>query len=698
MKRLLGILAVAAMLASMSGALWVAAGSAAVDEPAGDRLRRIGEETGLVAFEQAASPACLYDTGSRLYLCPEPQFAPRVQRDPAAAARATVLLQSTGLLLIPDSTNKRIMAFDPTTGDLVNADFIPADPTNLSTPICAILSAGGDSILVSDQIRDVVQEYDLDGSFLGTFAPAGGPNPAILDNIRGIALRPNGNLLVTVGGGANDDAVAEFDTGGNYLGNFVTNGSGGLGSPFDVYGRSADWLVAGIDSDAVHRYDLTGAYLADLASVNNFPEQVAEASNGNVLVADFGGTQEGVVEFTAAGVLVGVYSPAALGGYRGVYDLPNGNILTTTGTGVYEIDRAGNLVETKISGVSGRFIEYLAPSGPDLRLVKTVIPEQAAPGETVQYVIEFAYADVVTATLAGVVITDEVPVYLTDVQVSSSGAAITATGTISYVWQVGELAGGAGGVITVTGQISLGLAAGFAFTNTAVISSPLAEGNLGNNISEVGLVVLNAAPIAEDDTAATVEGVAVVIPVLDNDHDPNNDLLHVAALGDPSNGTVETDGVTVTYTPAPGFAGIDAFDYAAGDAGGLTDSATVSVTVTPGNSPPTISEIPDQTIYENGVAGPIDFTIYDPETPADDLLLWGESSDTDLLPVSRIVLGGAGMTRTLTLTPTADMTGTCMVTITVDDGTDTAHETFELTVLPRPVFRVYLPLVIRAQP
>ncbi len=698
MKRLFGILAVAVLLLSMSGVLLVAASSSAVDEPAGDRLRRIGEETGLVALEQPVSAACRYDTGYRLYLCPERQAAPQGRRDPATAARASVLLQSTGLLLIPDSTNKRVMAFDPTSGDLVDADFIPADPTNLSTPVCAILSAGGDSILVSDQIRDVVQEYDLDGNFLGTFAPVGGPNPAILDNIRGIALQPNGNLLVTVGAGANDDAVAEFDTSGNYLGNFVANGSGGLGSPFDVYARGADWLVAGIDSDAIHRYDLTGAYLADLAAINNFPEQVTEAGNGNVLVADFGGTQEGIVELTAAGALVGVYNPAALGGYRGVYELPNGNILTTTGAGVYEIDRAGNVVEAKISGVSGRFIEYLAPSGPDLWLIKTAIPEQAAPGETVQYVIEFAYADVPTATLAGAVITDEVPIYLTDVQVSNSGAAITATGTISYVWQVGELAGGEGGVITITGQISLGLAGGFAFTNTAVISSPLVEGNLGNNTGEAGLVVLNAAPIAEDDVATTVGGVAVVIPVLDNDHDPNNDLLHVAALGDPSNGTVETDGVTVTYTPAPGFAGIDAFDYTVGDPGGLTDNATVSVTVTPGNTAPTISEIPDQTIYENGAAGPIDFAIYDPETPADDLLLWGESSDTALLPVSHIVFGGAGMARTVTLTPTADMTGTCMVTITVDDGTDTAHETFELTVLPRPVFRVYLPLVIKAQP
>ena len=68
------------------------------------------------------------------------------------------------------------MAFDPTTGNLVDADFIPADPTNLSTPKSAILSAGGNSVLVSDQLDDVVQEYALDGSYIGVFAPAGGVN------------------------------------------------------------------------------------------------------------------------------------------------------------------------------------------------------------------------------------------------------------------------------------------------------------------------------------------------------------------------------------------------------------------------------------------------------------------------------------------------------------------------------------------
>jgi hypothetical protein len=166
---------------------------------------------------------------------------------------------------------------------------------------------------------------------------------------------------------------AEFDTFGNYLGNFIANGSGGLNSPFDIYQRlGVDWLVGGIESDLIHRYHLdSGEFLANLAAIDSFPEQIFQATNSNVLVANFSGTQQGVVEFTAAGDLVGVYNPAEINGYRGVYELPNGNLLTTTGSGVHEIDRSGNLVQTKIGDISGRFIEYVAPN-PQIELTKTV--------------------------------------------------------------------------------------------------------------------------------------------------------------------------------------------------------------------------------------------------------------------------------------------------------------------------------------
>jgi hypothetical protein len=54
------------------------------------------------------------------------------QRDPAQETMR--MLGTTGLLLVPDAFANRIMAFDPITGDLVDANFVPSDPVNLNSP------------------------------------------------------------------------------------------------------------------------------------------------------------------------------------------------------------------------------------------------------------------------------------------------------------------------------------------------------------------------------------------------------------------------------------------------------------------------------------------------------------------------------------------------------------------------------------
>jgi hypothetical protein len=259
------------------------------------------------------------------------------------------------LLMVPESTNDAVMSFNATTGDLLSMSFIPSDPTNLSTPIEALLTPQA-NILVSDQLDDHIVEYDTMGAFSRILY---GGNIAVLDNCRGIELRPGANSVVgTIGGGANDDACPEFDLiSGNYLGNFIANAAGGLDSPFDIIFRSSDCLVSGITSDAIHSYDLSGTPIGIFASIDTFPEQLAELSNGNIAVANFSGTQEGVVLYSSTGTLINVLTGVA--GNRGVYQLPNGNFLTTNGSGVHELDGTGSLVRTIVAGVSGRYIrEY----------------------------------------------------------------------------------------------------------------------------------------------------------------------------------------------------------------------------------------------------------------------------------------------------------------------------------------------------
>ena len=86
------------------------------------------------------------------------------------------------------------------------------------------------------------------------------------------------------------------------------------------------------------------------------------------------------------------------------------------------------------------------------------------------------------------------------------------------------------------------------------------------------------------------------------------------------------------------------------------------------NTPPTISNIPDQTIFQNSSAGPIPFTVGDAETAPANLQLSSVSSNLGLIPNQNIVFGGSGANRTVTVTPAAGQTGTATITVTVNDG------------------------------
>jgi len=262
----------------------------------------------------------------------------------------------TKLLLIPDWTNDNVLAFDPNTGDLVNANYIPPNPGNLASPKHALLNVAG-FVSVSDQITDLVQKFDTAGAYLGIFAPAGGVNNNILDNIRGHGYRPNGNLVVTVGSGANSNGIPEFDAGGNYLGNFIANGAGGLNSPFDILFRASDVLVTASTSDAAHRYDLNGNYLNDLITGVNFPQDIVQLPNGNLALAVFS-TPSGLGIYTAGGSQLHFFT--AVTGLRSAYLLPGGTYLVTNGAGLHEIDSTnGNLIRTVYSSSNLQYISLV---------------------------------------------------------------------------------------------------------------------------------------------------------------------------------------------------------------------------------------------------------------------------------------------------------------------------------------------------
>ncbi len=203
-----------------------------------------------------------------------------------------------------------------------------------------------------------------------------------------------------------------------------------------------------------------------------------------------------------------------------------------------------------------------------------------------------------------------------------------------------------------------------------------------------------APPIAVDDSPSTPEDTPAILAVLNNDSDPDGDDIAVVDVSSPTHGNVTTNGATVIYTPTLDYNGADFFTYTISD-GDLTDTALVSVTISPVNDPPTISSISNQTTLVGLAVGPIAFTIGDIETPADQLTLWVASSNLALAPVSQIVLEGSSSSRSVTINPTASLAGTSIITISVSDGTNTASSAFVLAVNEEPFRQVYLPLVLR---
>lgn len=268
--------------------------------------------------------------------------------------------EAVSLLLVPDGTADKVLAFDADNGNLVDLNFIPSNNPNMQTPKEALLNKFG-FITVSDQISDLVQKYDTSGAYIGFFAPASGVNTAILDNIRGHNYRANGNLVVCVGSGGNQNSVAEFDQSGNYLGQFIATGAGGLTSPFDIIFRTNDALVTTSTASGVYRYTLNGAPINVMVPGLSFAQQIQELDDKRLAVAEFSGTGSGIRLYDSSGVFI--KRLAGVTGNRGVHQLKNGNFLTTNGTGVYEIDSAsGSSIRTVVSGVSAQYVTPYDPS------------------------------------------------------------------------------------------------------------------------------------------------------------------------------------------------------------------------------------------------------------------------------------------------------------------------------------------------
>ncbi|MGH9459365.1 MAG: beta strand repeat-containing protein [Thermoanaerobaculia bacterium] len=183
----------------------------------------------------------------------------------------------------------------------------------------------------------------------------------------------------------------------------------------------------------------------------------------------------------------------------------------------------------------------------------------------------------------------------------------------------------------------------------------------------------NDAPVAAADVYGTTMATALVVAVpgvLGNDSDADGDTLLAVLETVPANGTLtlNLDG-SFTYTPDASFAGIDGFDYRAGD--GIVSSAPAHVTINvrTGNRAPSAT---GQTVTTT-------------EDAAVGITLSGTDADGDTLafaidtPPADGTLSGT--VPNLAYTPDADFNGTDSFTFTATDGIATsAPATVTVTV------------------
>ncbi|MCR6653487.1 MAG: tandem-95 repeat protein [Cellvibrionaceae bacterium] len=125
-----------------------------------------------------------------------------------------------------------------------------------------------------------------------------------------------------------------------------------------------------------------------------------------------------------------------------------------------------------------------------------------------------------------------------------------------------------------------------------------------SNVATVTITVqaVNDEPLANPDSITTAEDTEVTIDVLANDSDVDGTLDSASLiLTQPANGVVVDNGDgTVSYTPAANFFGSDSFTYTVADnEGGVSNTATVTITVDAVNDEPVISGSPAVSVNQD---------------------------------------------------------------------------------------------------
>ncbi|NVC50093.1 tandem-95 repeat protein, partial [Vibrio diabolicus] len=194
----------------------------------------------------------------------------------------------------------------------------------------------------------------------------------------------------------------------------------------------------------------------------------------------------------------------------------------------------------------------------------------------------------------------------------------------------------------------------------------------GESISQT--VNFTVAPVADivADKATVVEDTATIINVLGNDTFEGDDkVVSLDTNNDPANGTVSVNlEGSVTYTPNDNYHGVDSFTYIV-TSGGVSESTTVNVDVTPVNDAPMAKD--DTATTQEDIAVTIDVLPNDTDVDGDKLSIESASVPKEQGTVE--VVNGK-----LVFTPAENFNGDAEITYIVTDGELTDEAKVTVTV------------------
>jgi large repetitive protein len=197
------------------------------------------------------------------------------------------------------------------------------------------------------------------------------------------------------------------------------------------------------------------------------------------------------------------------------------------------------------------------------------------------------------------------------------------------------------------------------------------DGVLASNTATVSITVtpVNDPPVAIAKSVVTEEGAPVSIALTATDKDSTS--LTFTVVSGPTKGALSGSAPNLTYTPAPGFNGSDSFTFRASDGSAVSNTATVSITVTAVNEPPVAAAGSATTAEDASVA--IKLSASDPDGDALSYVIVTAPSKGKL----------SGTAPNLTYTPAADFHGVDSFTFRASDGVLASNTaTVSITVTP----------------